>query len=341
MNITDTGPLSGLAIVDDHTLVAVSGYIDWIYRSTDGGVTWSNVPHPGAGGWFGSVRFVPGTQTGWTVGVGGKILKSTDGGATWTLQRDGEHFNNLIDVSFADVNNGWAVGGEELHTTDGGATWVNQNTGVSASVSVYALSPTTAWIGGLGDLGHTTDAGATWTIERPSETNWYALLFLDAQNGWAGGRDQPFDDLPGSIWKWSDSNATPTPTPISTATPVATPIATATPTSTPASTPTPTPVATPTPAPQPTPTPNPTDPGQLHLRVQRRRPSTSTRMRVQTGDNVGIGGFIITGTAPKHLLLRAIGPSLTGFGVPNPLADPVLELHGPGGFSTMTNDNWR
>jgi hypothetical protein len=64
-------------------------------------------------------------------------------------------------------------------------------------------------------------------------------------------------------------------------------------------------------------------------------------MRVQTGDNVGIGGFIITGTAPKHVLLRAIGPSLTQFGVPNALPDPVLELHGPGAFVTITNDNWR
>jgi hypothetical protein len=63
-------------------------------------------------------------------------------------------------------------------------------------------------------------------------------------------------------------------------------------------------------------------------------------MRVQTGDNVGIGGFIIMGTAPKHVLLRAIGPSLTQFGVPNALADPVLELHGPGAFVTITNDNW-
>jgi hypothetical protein len=64
-------------------------------------------------------------------------------------------------------------------------------------------------------------------------------------------------------------------------------------------------------------------------------------MRVQTGENVGIGGFIITGTAPKHVLIRAIGPSLTQFGVPNALADPLLELHGPGGFATITNDNWR
>jgi hypothetical protein len=64
-------------------------------------------------------------------------------------------------------------------------------------------------------------------------------------------------------------------------------------------------------------------------------------MRVQTGDNVGIGGFIISGAAPRHVLLRAIGPSLTRYGVPNPLADPVLELHGPGAFVTVINDNWR
>ncbi len=64
-------------------------------------------------------------------------------------------------------------------------------------------------------------------------------------------------------------------------------------------------------------------------------------MQVQTGANVGIGGIIITGGAPKHLLLRAIGPSLRQVGVSNALADTVLELHGPGGFATITNDNWK
>jgi hypothetical protein len=64
-------------------------------------------------------------------------------------------------------------------------------------------------------------------------------------------------------------------------------------------------------------------------------------MRVQTGDNVGIGGFIITGSVPKEVIVRAIGPSLTGSGVPNVLADPVLELHGPGAFAAITNNNWR
>jgi hypothetical protein len=64
-------------------------------------------------------------------------------------------------------------------------------------------------------------------------------------------------------------------------------------------------------------------------------------MRVLTGDNVGIGGFIITGSAPKHVLIRAIGPSLTDFGVPDALPDTLLELHGPAGFATVINNNWR
>ena len=54
-----------------------------------------------------------------------------------------------------------------------------------------------------------------------------------------------------------------------------------------------------------------------------------------------INPFIITGSAPKQVLVRGIGPSLANFGIPNPLADPLLELHGPAGFSTIVNDNWR
>ena len=36
-----------------------------------------------------------------------------------------------------------------------------------------------------------------------------------------------------------------------------------------------------------------------------------------------------------------MGPSLAAFGIPDPLADPILELHGPPGFTTITNDNWQ
>ncbi len=67
----------------------------------------------------------------------------------------------------------------------------------------------------------------------------------------------------------------------------------------------------------------------------------STRMRIQTGGYVGIGGFIITGSAPKRVILRSIGPSLSSIGLSDTLADPIMELHGPPCFVTITNDNWR
>ena len=67
----------------------------------------------------------------------------------------------------------------------------------------------------------------------------------------------------------------------------------------------------------------------------------STRLRVQTGDNVLIGGLIITGTDPKEVIVRAIGPSLGEAGVAGFLANPVLELHYPNGTTVVTNNNWR
>ncbi|MGH8094559.1 MAG: kelch repeat-containing protein [Chthoniobacterales bacterium] len=65
----------------------------------------------------------------------------------------------------------------------------------------------------------------------------------------------------------------------------------------------------------------------------------STRGNVQTGDNVMIGGFINEGAVPMQVVVRGIGPSLTGMGVTGALANPVLELHEPDG-TVITNDDW-
>jgi hypothetical protein len=67
----------------------------------------------------------------------------------------------------------------------------------------------------------------------------------------------------------------------------------------------------------------------------------ATRGFVSTGDNVMIGGFIIGGTQPAKILVRAIGPSLTPFGVQGALQDPSLELHDQNGTGVTSNDDWR
>ena len=67
----------------------------------------------------------------------------------------------------------------------------------------------------------------------------------------------------------------------------------------------------------------------------------STRARVETGDNVLIGGFIVTGSAAKRVIVRAIGPSLSQHGVGDVLADPTLELRNANGALLQSNDNWQ
>jgi len=65
--------------------------------------------------------------------------------------------------------------------------------------------------------------------------------------------------------------------------------------------------------------------------------NVSTRLRVETDENLLIGGFIVTGSRDKKVLVRAIGPSLT---LGDKLADPILELHDSSGQTIATNDNW-
>jgi hypothetical protein len=66
----------------------------------------------------------------------------------------------------------------------------------------------------------------------------------------------------------------------------------------------------------------------------------STRGTVSIGDNVLIGGFIVTGTEPKTIVLRALGPSLSRFGVSRALRDPVLSVYNSSRTLIATNDNW-
>lgn len=67
----------------------------------------------------------------------------------------------------------------------------------------------------------------------------------------------------------------------------------------------------------------------------------STRAFVQTGDNVMIGGFIVQGTGTKRVIIRAIGPELGQYGVPDPLADPTLELRDGNGGLIASNNDWQ
>jgi hypothetical protein len=111
-------------------------------------------------------------------------------------------------------------------------------------------------------------------------------------------------------------------------------------------TPAPTPTSSATPTPTATPVNNPTGVAlievyDLSASVQSVLGNVSTRSFVEAGDNVMIGGFIIQGSQPKNVIIRAIGPELSQYGVAKILADPTLELHNGTGGLIASNDNWQ
>lgn len=70
--------------------------------------------------------------------------------------------------------------------------------------------------------------------------------------------------------------------------------------------------------------------------------NVSTRSRVEPGENVMIGGFILGGTTgAQKVIIRAIGPSLVASGVGDALLNPRLDVYDGYGSVVASNDNWR
>lgn len=66
----------------------------------------------------------------------------------------------------------------------------------------------------------------------------------------------------------------------------------------------------------------------------------STRGQVGTGSNILIAGFVVGGTVPKQVLIRAIGPTLSGFGLTGALTDPQLQVFNSSSALVVANNNW-
>jgi photosystem II stability/assembly factor-like uncharacterized protein len=256
------------------------------------------------------------------------LYKSFDAGVTW-VSRTLVNQDDIEILAATETNVLESTLFTAAYSPDfGEKAWIGSTPGVcapfSCGIATYTLRGSSVFAGNGDGMFLSTDAGASWisfnegfpTCPKPA----VEASCADSNYLFAGTFGE-------GVWRKAIDLITPSPTP--TPGPSATVSPTATPGGTPTPSPTPSATASPTATPEATPTP-----GAQAINL-------STRMRVQTGDNVGIGGFIIAGTAPKQVLLRAMGPSLAQLGLPDVLANPMLELHGPGTFATIVNDNWR
>lgn len=135
-------------------------------------------------------------QYAWAVGDGGVLHATRNGGSLWGAQTSGTSAG-LLDVTFTDGRNGWAVGfdgynGAIVATQDGGATWASQNAGTGAVLEGVAFTdPVHGWaVGAYGAILVTTSGGTYWSPQASGTNTWlYDVAFSDPQHGWAVGSD--------------------------------------------------------------------------------------------------------------------------------------------------------
>jgi photosystem II stability/assembly factor-like uncharacterized protein len=161
-----------------------------LYRTTDGGTTWSVVPtDPPDSTGFVDVRFVDHSRG--VITQDNNTLRITeDGGLTWRHQMAPRFFENnaWISYAFPDWSQWWVQGAEGIwFSSDQGATWNSRLTRICEyAYDIHFQNQHSGWIGADDRLLHTTDGGFSWTVA-VEDTNRYfnKIQFWNDQVGWA------------------------------------------------------------------------------------------------------------------------------------------------------------
>jgi photosystem II stability/assembly factor-like uncharacterized protein len=206
-------------MADGNAICFVDGSHGWIagdsgiiYRTTNGGVTWSRQTTPITKHLY-AVTFID-TLRGWAFGLYGYVLHTEDGGNNWSVQY---HFPDslwIMDGIFKDSITGWVCGysgsaqGKIYKTTDGGDTWILQNPGTNGNfygIDFYDLNLGWAVTSGLGIVTNTTNGGSNWFPQLVIDYSLLDVKFADASNGWVVGGE---NDGRSAIFYSSDGGIT-------------------------------------------------------------------------------------------------------------------------------------
>jgi len=169
-----------------------TGYIagaEGVYKTTNGGNNYTTLPVVTMG--CIDIFFIN-SLTGWVSTVTGisELYKTTNGGANWTSQLFSSYSNSRYSyLRFVNSNTGWCVNDSIFKTTNGGMNWSRQVLPVipfHSFLSVYAISPDTAWITGTeGIILSTVNGGTNWILKYLG--NSYGVLssyFLNSNTGY-------------------------------------------------------------------------------------------------------------------------------------------------------------
>ena len=216
-----------------------------LYKTTDGGETWSGVSLP-VGGSVSSIQFLT-TEDGavtvllgaWAGGCAVAVLRTTDGGSKWTVVARTQPQTPTLrgqpgcgDASFADSTNGWETGATAgnsvllFHSTDGGKTWLEQPIAIPKGFSAAegaATSSAPIFFGSEDgvlpvsfrkqgfDLYRTSDRGTTWSPSTPvhfvSTAMFPAYSIIDVHHAVVTGGEEIYTTADGGTsWRTIQPN---------------------------------------------------------------------------------------------------------------------------------------
>lgn len=210
--LTWTQMNSDLSQYNLKTLDFVSGQVgygsrpDGIFKTTNGGATWTNIFANSSSAQFTAIKFRD-SLNGFAYREMYGMMKTTDGGITWTINSNWEDINDIYIIS---ATHAFAVGeyGHISRTTDGGNTWTN----ITPTSYMYAYDLNSCYFfnetagiatGLRGRVIKTNDAGASWRMIAPTYTDISTLAWPDAQNGYATSWNKVYKTTDGGI-NWSE-----------------------------------------------------------------------------------------------------------------------------------------
>lgn len=207
IEVSKVGDLSlfGCCILDAQTYIAV-GDMGKVYRTEDGGSTWSEMQTPVRSPLF-AVHALDADRI-LAAGAAGVLLKSLDRGQRWERVATGTD-RHLFNMAFSNASRGVAVGdwGTILYTEDGGDTWrvVSLEEDRMLYGVAYADSEKVWVVGEAGFAALSRDGGKTWST-RPLrwEITLTAVAFEDAQRGWIAGLDGLLVETTDGGETWTD-----------------------------------------------------------------------------------------------------------------------------------------
>jgi photosystem II stability/assembly factor-like uncharacterized protein len=175
----------------------VATYQGIIFRTTDAGISWTQVPAPW-GPWvsYNSIWFVDSLR-GWAGGMGSQFgsifISTTDGGNSWAIHSRPYGYR-IKSIHFADSLHGWVVSMPShflFYTSDGGITWdTTASIGKGwLNVARSGRSYRNVWtVGNLGVIALSTNGGASWVEKSVQLSSGLGdVKFANRRVGWAVG----------------------------------------------------------------------------------------------------------------------------------------------------------